>query len=288
MKPEQFNPLPSGERTAAERGKTTTVAERVKKFVSLGFRVELLGGEKLREIPANKHLIFLTTHMSNHDMPVAIAALAEEKNNLKIAEASTHENFSQNPTGYLGRKAIGEGNSFSIEYTGGQGEGDGIFNPDNYEPMKQALEDGYDMVVAAHFDPQYRVGQWRLPKKGGHGGVYLANITPDSLIVPVAVDIRSAESFGMKDIGIIKIIKEKRPKAQVSIGEPLEPTRIEGLDRFADILRKRKQGVHVNDEERELFGRVCEQLRLESSRVMEALANLLPQGKRPILEDRKK
>src|SRR3989338_10137457 len=236
-----------------KKEKTTAVAERVKKFIPLLFRVKLAGQEKLREIPKDKHMIFMTTHMSNHDMPIAIAALAEEKVNLKIAEASTHEDFSQNPSGYLGRQAIGKENSFSVKFSGGRGDGDGIFDPDDYEPMKGALIDGYDMVIAAHFDSQYRLKQWRLPEKGGYGGGYLGNITPNSIIIPVAVGIKSKKPFGMVDVGVKNIIKEKRPKAEVNIGEPIEPKRIEDLDKFAEVLRKRKQNIHITPEERAVF-----------------------------------
>jgi len=282
MNPEIFNPTINQAEKKPDKEKTTPVAERVRKFVALGFRVELDGAEKLKEISKDKHLIFLTTHMSNHDMPITIAALAQEKANLKVAEASTHKTFSKNPSGYIGRKAIGEENSFSIEYTGGQGDGDGIFDPDDYEPMQEALTDGYDMVIAAHFDSKYKEKEWRLPKNGGYGGVYLANITSDSIIIPVAVDIQSAEQFGMTDIGVSQIIKERRPKAKVSLGEPLEPKKIENLDKFAEILRKRKKNIPITAEEREIFKNVHKELRLESNRVMESLANMLPKEKRSV------
>lgn len=287
MKIEQFNPLSNPDKQKPKKERTTPVADRVKKLVSLGFRVELNGSDKLKKIPEGKHMIFLTTHMSNHDMSIAIAGLAEEEGNLKIAEASTHEEFSKNSAGYIGRKMMGEGNSFGVSFTGGKGDGNGLFDPDDYEPMREALVDGYDMVVAAHFDPNYPEGEWRLPKHGGYGGVYLANITPDSVIVPVAVDIESEQQFGMKDIGVAQIIKGRRPRAKVNIGEPLEPMRIENLDKFAEILRKRKKNIAITAEEREIFRNVHEALRQESDRVMASLAGLLPEEKRPLAEDKK-
>jgi len=133
--------------------------------------------------------------------------------------------------------------------------------------------------MAAYYDADYKSKEWRLPAKGGSGGVYLASFTPDTLIVPVAVDIKSKEAFAMGDSGIAKILKEMRPEVDVILGEPYTPAKIDNIDKFGDILRKRKQNIPTTDEERTIFTNVHTALRQESNRLMEKLAELLPANK---------
>jgi hypothetical protein len=46
------------------------------------------------------------------------------------------------------------------------------FNPDNFEPMLEPMDEGYAMLVAAH-NPR---NDNRLPEKSGYGAAYLAAI----------------------------------------------------------------------------------------------------------------
>lgn len=260
----------------------TTLASRMEKLVPTLFRIETVGMENLEHIPDGKKVIFLVTHMSDYDLPIAIATIAKKFPRIKVAEASTHEKFSQNPGGYLGRQIGGEQNSFSVDFTGGETDGNAIFNPENFEKMKGGLEEGDVLVIAAYFDRTYQGGNWRLPEKGGSGGVYLSQITPDAILVPVSVDIQSKKPFGMGSPGLGQIIRELRPKVEVKIGMPFEPTPIDGIDTFARVLEKRKKGEPIESEERTRFSAVCQGLREESDKVMKVLADMLPVEKRPL------
>ena len=270
------NKLPEGEPL-----ELTTLAERAKTMVKTLFRVETTGLENLEEIPPEKHVIFLTTHMSDYDVPIVIAALAEKFPRMKVAEASTHEDYRQNLGGYLGRQIGGVENSFSVDFSGGEGDGNAVFNPDNFEQMKKSLEDGNTVVIAAYFDTKYQGQKWQLPEKGGNGGVYLGAITPDAVLVPVAVDIKSKKPFGMGDPGIGQIIKELRPKVDVMIGKPIEPQNIEHIERFSEIIAKRKKGEKLTPEDRSDFSGIHKALKLESDAVMASLGEMLPLEKRP-------
>ncbi len=273
------NAVPEASLAAEE---PTALAERVPKMVRTLFRIETTGLQNLDDIPAAKHCIFLTTHLSDYDVPLAIAALAEKFPKLKVAESSTHERFAENPGGYLGRKIGGEENSFSVDFSGGRGGGSASFNPENFEKMRATLEEGNTLVIAAYFDTKYQNKTWRLPKKGGTGGVYLGQITPDAVVVPVAVDIRSKKAFGMGEPSIGQIIKEMRPRVEVKIGTPIVPEPIPAVGRFSEILDKRKRGEELTSEDRAEFSRIRKALRADSDKVMASLGEMLPPEKRPL------
>ena len=264
----------------SETVEPTVLAERVRKMVSTLFRLETSGLENLAELPPGKRVIFLTTHMSDYDVPITIAALAEKFPRLKVAEDSTHEEFAKNPGGYLGRQLTGAKDSFSVEYSSGESGNKAVFNPENFEGMKKSLEEGNTMVIAAYYDTSYQGKTWRLPEKGGNGGVYLGQITPDSVLIPVAIDIKSKKHFGMGDPGIGQIIKQMRPHVEVHIGKPIIPVRIEGVDRFKEILSKRKSGEKMTDEDRADFSRIHDALKNESDKVMRSVSDMLPPEKR--------
>jgi|GEM_PF-1268684 len=265
---------------STENVEPTALAERVKKLIPALFRLETSGLEHLDEIPPGKRVIFLTTHMSDYDVPIAIAALADKFPRLKVAESSTHETFSQNPGGFIGRHIGGVENSFSVDFTGGgSGDGKAVFNPQNFESMKGALEEGNAIVIAAYFDTTYNNKTWKLPNKGGSGGVYLGQITPDAVLVPVAIDIKSKKAFGMGDPGIGQIIRELRPKVEVRIGKPIVPDTIEGIERFSTILNMRKNGDKLSPEDREDFSRIHNAMKTGSEAVMSSLSEMLPPEK---------
>src|SRR5580704_1032226 len=139
MNPEGFGPDPRelGIKPESEAvvEKPTMLAERARKAIGTLFRIEASGLDNIDRIPSGRPVIFLATHRTNYDVGIAIAALAEKVPRLKVAESSTHESFKQNAGGYLMRRASGAQDSFSVDYTGGEGDGDAKFNPKNFEPM---------------------------------------------------------------------------------------------------------------------------------------------------------
>ncbi len=271
------------ERSAESR--ETTLADRALNFFSKLLDIKVEGAQNLREIPPGKHIIFLTTHLSDYDVPLAIAGLAKEGvRNLKAAVLSTHTRFTQNPGGYVARRIGGPENTFVVSHDLGKGGKEKtVFNPNDFPPMKDALTAGNDLVMAAYLNLKitYREKKWQLPEKGGNGGVYLANSVPDTVIVPIAVDIES-EPFGMGTNDIVAFIKNKArgTRANIRIGKPIEPMKISGIEKFPNLLTKAKSGTHLTPEERGEFTRIRKELREESNRVMQSLAEMLPREKR--------
>ena len=152
--------------SSEEKVEPTSLAERARKLMSTFFRIEIVGVENIDKIPLDKPIIFLTTHLSDYDVGIVIAALAEKFPRLKVVESSTHKDFKQSPGGYLGRQFAGVENSFTVDFAGGKNAGNGVFNPDNFVPIKESLEEGNPIVMAAYFDPNYQGKTWHLPKKG--------------------------------------------------------------------------------------------------------------------------
>lgn len=263
-------------------GRSTSLAERTL-LISNFFRIETSGLENLENIPPEKYRIYVTSHLSNYDIPNAIAALSQAGiKNLKLMEAGAHEDITQNPFGFFERKfLVGEENSLSISSMKGRSQdGIGIFNPDDYEPVKKALLDGYGVVVAAYYDPEYKE-KWRLPRKGGYAAAYLANIAENAVLIPIAVDIQSKEPLGAGDTGVMGIIKENRPRARVIVGKPIEPAHTEHMSKLSNLVKKHGDpSKKASEETYEEFKRLSTALRSESARIMQSLSELLPEEKR--------
>lgn len=242
----------------------TQLTENVSSLIPKLEDIALEGSDNLREIPANKHVLFLTTHLTDMDVPISIAALAKEGvHNLKVAELSTHSDVFKNTPAYFVRLASGADNSFPITHAFGSKGEHTVFEPKDFEPMKDALAAGTPIVMAGYFNlkKQYKEKKEELPEKGGYGGVYLAQITPETVIVPIAVDKHGAQ-------------------ARVRIGKAIEPQHIEGIERFAGIIAKGKGDEQLTDEERQEFHRIRLALKAQSDRVMESLSEMLPENKR--------
>lgn len=264
--------------------KRTALSERAP-FISNLFRIETVGSENLAHIPADKRRVYVTSHLSNYDMPIAITALSQAGvKNLKLAEAGAHTKITQNMFGYLERRfLVGTENSLTISSKKGRTpDGTGVFNPDDYEPMKGALADGYGLIVAAYYDPEYKK-KWRMPKKGGYAAAYLANVTENAVLIPIAVDIQSKDPLGTGDTGIMGIIRGKRPRARVIIGKPMEPAHTEYIARLGELIKKRHEpNKKVGRETLAEFKQVSAALRTESARIMQSLSELLPEEKRAL------
>lgn len=265
------------------------LVKAAKKFIDLCFTPETIGKEHLDEIPAGKKVIIATTHISDFDMPIAIAEMGDYFPNINVANKSNQFEFTGDPVMNLQRYLIGQEHYFRVEHRGKKGGGNefGVFDPENFQPMKESLEDENTMIIAAQYDDQYHAKQkWALSDRPGNGAAYLHQITPDSVILPVAVDIK-ADPIGMGKMGsdVLRIIKREKPPVDVIIGKPLELDKIDGLEAFNEIFKKRKRGEKLTIEERHKFSQFKEKLQSQSSDLIKRLADLLPKEKRGIWDD---
>ncbi len=247
------------------------------------FRTEIVGAEKFKEIPEGKKVIFATSHMTEYDVPIAIAVLGENYKNkdLKVVDQDSHHRFvgGEKPV-FLGLKIAGMENFHSVDVKGIGKERISRFNPDNFGPIKESLESDNPVVIASYLDVAHKSQKWELPDRIGNGAAYLAQITEDAVVVPVAIDIQADKPFGMGELGIKEIIKNRRPRVNVVVGSPIELEKIEGIDEFAEFLRKRASGEEATDEEKERFKEIKTKLQDESGQIVDAIADLLPEEKR--------
>ena len=268
-----FERFGATEQSGGEKEKDPAIA-RIRKFFELQFnKIDVIGRENITKIPKGKKVIVVTTHLSDRDVPLAIGMLGDEFESVGWAEASTHEKFRENPGGYIGRKLSGSEHSYSVDTTKAGGAERGVFNPDDFEPMKEALSDGKTMFVAGYYKS---TNDWKLPDRGGYGAVLLAQ-TQDTVLLPVAINTKTKEQTGM-GAHPLKAITQ-RPDVDVVIGEPFELGKIFGAERMGEIMKSRKDGP-LSKEDREEFSSLSEKLRGESDVVMEHLAELLPEDKR--------
>ena len=267
-----------------EHEKRNRLAKATGLMIDTLFNASIGNSTNLEEVKKlkveGKRIIFLPTHMSDFDVPIAIAKLGETFGNISVAEAEDHQFFTKNPTGYIGRKIAGEENSFLVGFTGGRGWGHGVFKTEDYIPMKRSLESGRPLVIAAYHDTNYNDHTWSLPDKGGNGGVFLSEITENAVLVPVAIDIESSKDFAMGDANILQLVKEMRPKVNVKIGKPITPEPIKDINKFRQVLEKRKNGEKISEEDRQEFSRIHKEIKKQSDKVMKSIADMLPDKKK--------
>ena len=231
--------------------------------------IKVLGKEHLKEIPPDKKVVFAVTHLSDLDIALAIRTLGNDFD-LGISNVSYHHNFFEDPSGNMAITIGGKENFFPIDYAPGSKAKP--FNPDNFEPMAEAMEKGKEMIVAAH-----NPAKGNKLTKGGVGAVYLAQLA-DAVVLPVAIDTKSEhpQLFGENTW---KNIKE-RPNVDVKIGEPINFEHIEGIERFKEIFDKRERKEKLTPEDIAEFSTLSAALKTESEQVMESLASMLPEEKR--------
>ncbi len=133
------------------------------------------------------------------------------------------------------------------------------------------------MLIAA-YDPT-PVKDGKLPARGGYGGVYLAEIS-NAIIVPIAVNIKSdSPDAVIRKKGIGGLLG--RPEAEMIIGKPIVPEKIEGLKDLGEILKRRREDPKsVTRADLDRIKELQERLKRESDKVMLALAEMLPEEKR--------
>ena len=233
-------------------------------------KIEVFGRENIDEIPPNSKVIIVVTHISDLDLPLAIKTLGHDFD-IVVTAQSTNFNFLEDPIGYTATKLAGMNNFLPVDYAKTEGGKSAEFNPDNFIAMKEALDKGKDIVIAAHNPTKNgKLG------RGSVGPVYLAQIS-GATILPVSVNLKTKEVLGIDDENKIKTML-KRPDAEVHIGKPIASDQIKS-DEIKRIMDKRKHGEKITPEERSQFNSAISSLREKSDVVMHELAEMLPESK---------
>lgn len=260
--------------------------------------VEVAGTENLKKLNPNSKFIFAITHTSDMDIPIASSVLGYDFD-LAISDMSIHRNFRQalqaaDPT-LIGMKIAGKDNFLPVSYSQkrekrpGQRKKEvvrgGRVNHKDVETIKDALDSGKSVVIAAH-----NRSEGKLPSSPGYLAIRAAQLTENAVVIPVAVQIgEPTEVLGMGDLKNVLETRRKKPKVKVTIGEPLEfddqITRLAG-DRIEQILQA---GVLPKGRG---FSKAKRVFRNDGERLMRSLAALLPVEKKGswqeivIVEDR--
>jgi hypothetical protein len=274
-KPQEVKPSRKAQNTSKRLLRTMLLGSEM--FID-GNKLSIQGKENLLKIPEGRKVIFATSHISDIDVQLAAYAVGQELP-IKIVSASTHRRITRNPFAYIGERIAGQKNFIPISYDKENGIETGQFIPSDFDRIKNAMELGNGIVIAAS-NPSRKEGvpTWELPTKGGYGAVYLAQKT-GALIVPVAVSIDSDKPIGLGgQIGTL--IKEisNRAGAQINIGTPIELEKT-NIDEMEDILNAHRNGKGTL-EQHEKFKKIKGKLQQQSSAVMQSLAEMLPRSKR--------
>ena len=233
--------------------------------------VSVKGKENIGKIPKGAPVVAMTTHLTDLDIPVAIEAVARELD-LAVMNLSTHHKFwgrqGEIPTN-IGIRIAGKDNFIPLDYhkdESGQ-KSPKAFNPENFEPAVEALEEGKSVMIAAH-NPSREPLQSLDGVNGGYGGIYLALLT-GAYILPITVKLDRA--VGMYS-DTLKTIKE-RPNASAVVGKPFKVEKVKGLENFSELVKR--GGKNLTEEERTEFLRLINVLREKSQEVMKILSEQL-------------
>ena len=247
-------------------------------------KISIEGSEHLKEIPKDRKVIIVTTHITDLDMPLAATAVGNDLD-IAVANMSVHHSFKGEAPTYLGLLAAGKSNFFPIDFeknkevdkeTGEKYKGAGAFNPDNFTPMAEAMKNGKRILIAGH-NPSHD-GKLGSP---GYGAAYLAEIA-NAMILPVGVNLKPKESgTGMYGSEVKTFLK--KPDADIKIGAPFELSKIEGINEFSQLMKKRetlaKTGERLSDEEMTRFFELSKQLRKCSEEIFAKISMLVPESR---------
>lgn len=237
--------------------------------------VNVNGLENLESIPDGANIIFATTHIADTDITTAAAELCD-RYDIAMTNMSLHHELPKEPSTYMAICLAGISNFLPIRYEKTEGTSkQGFFNPDDYPTIKNAMEDGKAIVMAAH-NPSG--GKWELPR-GGYGAPYVSSLAADNVyIVPISVNVNSETPTGIFETMPKTIIK--RPKSDMHIEKPIVLDKIDNIDEFGKALKKRATGAILSTEEIAIFRDIKDKLRAQSDIIMHNLAQHIPNNKR--------
>jgi hypothetical protein len=259
-----------------EGEKPDAFARKMELMARATFKVNAIGQENLAAIPPNRRVIFVTTHITNSDVPLALSVLGKDFH-LVVGDASSNHDFSRNPFGYIGDTLAGKENFMPVSRRTDKNLARGsigVFNPEDFENMKPVFDEDKAVILPAYYMDRNK--DLELPKKGGYGAAYLAETT-DAVIVPVAINVKSKETVNTPLSGVRAALS--RPEAEVAIGKPFELEKMGDISAVREIMAKRQQGK-LSGEDIAAFKEASRGLRERSDVLMQHLAELLPEEKR--------
>jgi len=235
-------------------------------------KVEVSGQEHLKDIPPNRKLVIATTHISDLDVPITVGSLGHDLD-LAVVNMSVHHSLREEAGTFLGVMASGRDNYIPVDFNRDKETGvktAGLFNPQNFEPMRSALNKGKRVLIAAH-NPSHdaELGE------PGYGAAYLAELE-GAMILPVGVQLLGEKELGMYGTGA-KTFAHK-PDAKVSIGQPFELEKIQGLEELGQIMAKRQSGEKLTKENLQRFSELKKSLKEQSEILLQHIAGLLPES----------
>jgi hypothetical protein len=254
-------------------------------------RPEVIGLENLEKIPKGISPIIACTHLRTERPLQIIARELDKKFDIGIALQADSRNPVMNTLFTL----VGQDNFYDIDNTKTVTKVDGkserkdkyTLNFNNYDVMKEAMEKGKTMLIAAHYSPIFN---GILPNKPGFAAIYLAHLSGQRVVLPVALDVYTDDS----DVGRLdraskvakNLITGKRPKSKMTICEPIILDPIESSD---IVLMKKwltarldQTPSELNSEEREKAVKAFKRMRQDGEKMMYALAEALPSEKRGV------
>lgn len=253
---------------------------------------EVVGLENLGKIPKGVNPVIAGSHLRTDASLQIIARELARKFNLGIAAQAENR---KNPITNAILTLIGQDNFYDIDNITTRKKVNGksertdryTLNLNNYEVMKDAMEKGKTMLVAAHSAPIYN---GILPDKPGFAAVYLAHLSGQRAILPVVLDIDTDnEDTGRVDrIPLIakNLLTRNRPKSKMTICEPItlgpiDASSIELMKKWITARSDRKSsGLSLEDQKRAMEAQ--KKMRQDSEKVMYVLAQALPPEKRGI------
>src|SRR5680860_394271 len=239
--------------------------------------IEVIGKENLNALPEGQKVVVACTHISDIDVPVALQVLGNDLR-LKLSDQSVHHNFKEEPSMNISMNIAGKDNFFPIDYGGkGAEKHSAAFNPDNFVPMMNAMDEGVSIIMAGH-SPS---ADGHL-EKGGYGAAYLAEMA-DAIVLPISVDVMTKHPNGYDNISMIKHFFKtlvKKSDVSVRIGEPFHLEKIEGIEKIKLMMDKRKSGIRLDQEEYSEFTRLLGEIREQSKVIIGKLAGITPAEKR--------
>jgi hypothetical protein len=154
-----------------------------------------------------------------------------------------------------------------------------LFVPEDFIPMKEALEEGRAVIISAH----NQTFSWQLPKLSGYASIYLSEIVPGSVIVPVSVEVAGDTPSGMTEVISHGTWVERvrsffsRPAVHVHIHEPFTVPPLPNLARFEELAAR--QGT-LSEAEHEEYKNLREARRAVGGMIMQILASTISPAKR--------
>ena len=242
--PEQFHDagsenkkLPIGRLEEGE--KIDAFARKMELFIRATFgNVEVVGEENLDSIPSDRRVVFITTHITNSDIPLGVIRARQKIPSDRRGRINASRHIGKYVRFCRGcscgrkkfipisRRKVKDAPVGSV----------GIFDPEDFDEIETAFDKNKAVILSAYYISHNK--DLRLPQKGGYGAAYLAEMA-DAVIVPVAADVKS-EEYKNTTLGAIKV-SLSRPDANVIIGEPFELKKMKDISAIKEIMKKREQ-----------------------------------------------